>query len=127
MRMPFDNPDLYEDEPEQDAFDNMQRDHEMWIAGALAKAAEEAGLIQKTDDFSWEWHQMFDAEIEAAKAQLSEPELGATTEMTAEPTPLATPSPPSNSPPTDLSGDLSADFDGGGFGGGFSGDLGGNF
>jgi hypothetical protein len=67
MLLPFDNP---ESDPEIDDYEERRQEQDMQIVGALAKAAEEAGLIQKTDDFSWEWHLLFDAEIEATKAEL---------------------------------------------------------
>ncbi len=44
------------------------QERETHIAGIIARAAEAGGLIHPTDDFSFEWHTMFDAEIEAALA-----------------------------------------------------------
>ncbi len=35
------------------------------LAGIIARYYEEQGLIQPTDEFSFEWHSMFDNEIEA--------------------------------------------------------------
>ena len=53
---------------ESDPWDwQVQQEQEMRLAGIIAKAAEKAGLIQPTDQFSWEWHAEFDAEIEAAE------------------------------------------------------------
>jgi hypothetical protein len=47
--------------------EDSEQERQMHLAGIMAKAAEEAGLIVKTDQFSFEWHSMFDAEIEAAQ------------------------------------------------------------
>lgn len=40
-----------EDKPEDD---------QSHLAGIIARACEEAGLVQRTDEFSWEWHMEFD-------------------------------------------------------------------
>ncbi len=39
---------------------------EEWLAGVIAKHYEEAGLIPTTDDFSWEWHCLFDVSFAEA-------------------------------------------------------------
>jgi len=44
----------------------MERD--FWIAGVIARNCQDAGLIPKVDQFSWDWHMEFDAHIDAAKA-----------------------------------------------------------
>lgn len=45
-----------------------EQERQTHLAGIMAKAAEEAGLIAKTDEFSFEWHSMFDSEFEAAQS-----------------------------------------------------------
>jgi len=99
-----------------------QQDREMRIAGILAKAAEDAGLIQPTDDFSWEWHTEFDAEIEAAQqAPAQENVASSNGEAQGE---------CSSGPGSEVHADFGSDLGsgtGGDLGGGFGGTLGGDF
>ena len=69
--------DTPEDLAKDEAIDSWdwekQQDKEMRLADIIAKAAENAGLIQPTDQFSWDWHAEFDAEMEAAEQKSVEP------------------------------------------------------
>lgn len=64
---PLADPDLEieEESDEPDSFSLLSSEHDAWVAGALAHQAEEAGLIQPIDEFTWEWHQELDPHIEA--------------------------------------------------------------
>jgi len=111
-----------EDLPKNETIDSWdwekQQDSEMRIAGILAKAAEASGLIQPADDFSWEWHMEFDAEIEAAHQQFAQENVASSNgeaEVESGPGPGA---------------ELNADFGfalGSGIGGDLGGGLGGTF
>ncbi len=63
--------DFIDDEP-------VDRDQERdaHIAGIFARGAEDAGLVHPTDQFSFEWHSMFDSEIEAAEANANQADAG---------------------------------------------------
>ena len=61
-------PDSLPDDPSPP--DNEEQEREPHLAGALARAFEDAGLVARTDHFSWEFHMMFDAEIEAASHEV---------------------------------------------------------
>lgn len=102
--------------PDPDSLvEERRQEMQMRIAGALARRAEAAGLIQRTDDFSWEWHQQFDNDFEAAQAAAS---------TALSPTDADPQAPPAvvtaNVPVTD--GEFGAEF---GTGGTLGGDLGG--
>jgi hypothetical protein len=94
-----------------------EQDREKHLAGILARAAEEAGLVHPTDDFSWEWHMEFDPLTEAAKAAEQE---AAAQEAAAQDADSQTGETPAADP--EIGGDFGA-----GFGGDFGGDIGGNF
>ena len=54
-------PDL----PDDYIAEDREQERQTHLAGVMARAAEEAGLIAKTGQFSFNWHSMFDAEIAA--------------------------------------------------------------
>jgi len=113
-----------------------RQDHDAWLAGALARGYEEAGLVAKTDDFSWEWHTQFDsdfaqAQAEAAGQQQSEQgdasgsETGGTGSQQSSPDIGGSGDRGAINAGPDLPGpDFGADL-GSGFGGDFGGDFGG--
>ena len=66
----------FEDTLDEDEEDPRQEESWSWqqyserdfnIARAIAASCERAGLIHPTDEFSFEWHSMFDMEIDEAK------------------------------------------------------------
>jgi hypothetical protein len=46
-----------------------QHDKETQLAGVLAKYYEDAGLVARTDEFSWEYHMAFDEDIAASQQE----------------------------------------------------------
>jgi len=42
--------------------------HDAWLCGVIAKHYREKGILPEVDDFDFEWHQLLDADLEAAKA-----------------------------------------------------------
>ncbi len=73
--------------------------HDAWLCGVIARRCEEQGLVPKTDEFSFEWHQEFDQAFATATEAQAEGPAG-----------------------TDR-GDAGGDS-GNGLGGGFGGDFG---
>lgn len=111
QRLEEDDPDLDDDEDEIVDVENDVMSHESWVAGVFARHAEAAGLIQPTDDFSWEWHVEIGPDYEAATE-------GSVTEGSS-----------AEGPSTDgsTSGPASSPDSGGSVGPDFGGDFGGNF
>ncbi len=62
-----------ESDGEEDEIDDQSvwfsGEQNLWIAGALARHAEREGLIQPADDFSQDYHEMFDIAIAQATAE----------------------------------------------------------
>ena len=99
----------------ESTIDEREQERAMRIAGVLARHAEEAGLIHATDEFSWEWHQQFDSDIEAAQAAASAAFSPADADHKAPPAEVTVSAP-------FTAGEFGTDF---GTGGTFGGDLGG--
>lgn len=115
-----------EDEEErQEVLDTWTwQEHQAWLAGVIARRAEDAGLIAKTDQFDWEYHQKFDADIHEAQrtiAQENEAHVGESNDAGENPTTASNQDSSANSG-SELGADGSADFGAASFG-----DLGGSF
>lgn len=64
--------DEEEEDPPGDPFLSGLEQAQESLAGAAARKAEQAGLIHSYDPlFSWEWHQMFDADLESGSGALA--------------------------------------------------------
>lgn len=96
-----------------------------WLAGAIARRCDQAGLTFPADEFSWEFHMAFDAEVEAAQSEGAVPEAPSQTSPDGQ---------PSTSDLGALGGEAAAGSEGAsafdsasGFGTGFGTDGGGDF
>ena len=102
-----DEPEEPKSEPEDDERE-LSEHEDFWLASVLARQAEQAGLIHKSDDFSCDWHMRYGDDFEAAKAEAAEAGSGEAADFS--PSPSSEPGEPKSNVGPDLGVEFGTGF-----------------